>query len=101
MQHTADHLVKFALQHETMRLPRGHDDSSIAALVMTLKWPANSMNQAFAGGGKLLDGLQRSAAQQMSPSGRAQRRWRLVRTLCIEYQRAHRCTQAPCPVLHQ
>ena len=71
--------------------PSRRSDLDIAALVLSLKWPANSMNQAFAGGGRVLDALQRTAAQHTSPSGRAQRRWRMIRTLCIEYRRAHRC----------
>ena len=91
VQQTADHLVTFAVQQETLRLTRWSSNFNIAALVLTLKWPANSMNQAYASGGKLLEGLQRSAAQQMSMSGRAQQRWRLIRMLCIEYPRAHRC----------
>ncbi len=91
VQQTADHLVTFALQQETVRLPRWHDNFNVAALVLTIKWPANSMNQAYSGSGTLLEGLQRSDAHHMSPSGRAQRRWRLIRTLYIEYQRAHKC----------
>ena len=95
VQHTADHLVTFALQQETFHLPRWRDDFNVAALVLTIKWPANSMNQAYSGSGKLLEGLQRSAAHHMSPSGRAQRCWRLIRTLYIEYQRAHKCAAFP------
>lgn len=61
----------------------------MAALVLTLKWPANSINQAFADS-SLLERLRRSPEREAAPLGQAQRHWRLIRTLCIEYTRAHR-----------
>ena len=69
----------------------------VAALVLTLKWPANSVNQAFSGGSITLETMHRSCEREASPAGRAQRHWRLIRTLCVEYPRAHRCCmQIPC-----
>jgi type VI protein secretion system component VasA len=64
----------------------------VVALVLTFKWPANSINQAYSSlrGATLLESLQAPPGQQ-GPSQRAQKHWRLIRTLCVEYVRAHRC----------
>ena len=123
--HTADHLVCFAAHQESARLPRyavspymQHlsavlEDTTVApsfntvpharrlpgmdlaALVLTLKWPANSINQAFADS-SVLERLRRSPEREAAPLGQAQRHWRLIRTLCIEYTRARRCCITKC-----
>ena len=66
----------------------------MVALVLTFKWPANSINQAYSNVGKSLLGAMHAPAQQQ-PSLRAKHRWRLIRTLCVEYVRAHRCDRKP------
>ncbi len=60
----------------------------MVAMVLTFKWPANSINQAFTGK-SMLESLQQYSTQQHA--ARAKRNWRMVRTLCVEYRRAHRC----------
>jgi hypothetical protein len=67
-------------------------DLDLTALVVTLKWPANSINQAFADNA-LLERLRCSPEREPMPVRPAQRHWRLIRTLCIEYTRAHRWRQ--------
>lgn len=67
-----------------MRRPANAD---VAVMVLTFKWPANSINQAFIGK-SMLESLQQYSDQQQA--ARAKRHWRLIRTLCIEYSRAHR-----------
>ncbi|CAL8468413.1 g7953 [Coccomyxa elongata] len=83
---TADHLVIFAEQQITDRLPRPAG-ADVVAMVLTFKWPANSINQAFTGK-SMLESLQQYSTQQHA--ARAKRNWRMVRTLCMEYRRAHR-----------
>lgn len=61
----------------------------MAAMVLTFKWPANSINQAYMGK-SMLESLQQYSDQQSA--ARAKRNWRMIRTLCIEYGRAHRWT---------
>ena len=65
-------------------------DLDLTALVLTLKWPANSINQAFAGNAVLERLRCCSPERDIVPVRPAQRHWRLIRTLCIEYTRAHR-----------
>ncbi len=79
-------MIKIASAWEDliMRRPAGVD---VAAMVLTFKWPANSINQAFTGK-SILESLQQYSDQQQA--ARAKRHWRLIRTLCVEYNRAHR-----------
>ncbi len=74
-------------------LRRRPQNADVVALVLTFKWPANSINQAYSNVGRaFLEVMQAPEQQQMQqPSLRAKHRWRLIRTLCVEYKRAHRC----------
>ena len=71
---------------------RKQGGADVVAVVITLRWSATSMNQAFpAEGGSFLDSLRQQAAPDpRTPSGRAKLRWREVRMLFIEFKRARR-----------
>jgi hypothetical protein len=66
----------------------------IGALIVTLRWPSSSMNQAFSDPGvrdALKSGRPSAAAgPQECCSQRARQHWRLVQSLYVEYVRAHR-----------
>lgn len=69
-------------------------EAGTGALVITLRWPASSMNQAFWGQGlarELREAKPRAAADPAeSARQRARRHWRLVQSLLLEYVAAHR-----------
>lgn len=67
------------------------EPADITSIVLTLKWPATSFNQAF----PKTEGFFNSLAQQMeNASGEIQKparlHWRKVRMLYIEFARARR-----------
>ena len=76
------------------RLPCRDAGAPVGALVITLRWPSSSMNQAFTDQG-LRDALKggrpsAAAGARERSSQRARQHWRLVQSLYVEYVRAHR-----------
>ena len=95
--HQLDQAISGCVQERSCvcRKKKGTD---ACALVITLRWPANSGNQAFPDQSGLFKGtVQRQAPPDArTPSGRARLWWREVRMLLIEFNRARRCHVPSC-----